>query len=534
MTLTNPEWSLTVENETHPWAYETFPGDLNPPYGPVWLSADDFAMAWAFANDTSPGPLNAATFQISLSCETAADVPEIDYGDQLVVTLTQPDGALSRDPGTGIVTGDYGDTLAKKAFWVTDLEAIDEAGRMLLTITATSAVPDITIEVRAYLNDRAAAGDPSTTTMQTYAEYVRSVSLPYANDPYPALVCHLLTYENAVTMPDNLPVRVEVLAAGGVDGHTGVGLKIGEQIGLYELLDGAHALWLAPWGWDGRAHGAAFVWDTEYSPGLPNPESNRRVVSYPWDPESNAPTAAPFELTYVAAVLDSELLEDFTPAAAGSTLAILNACLIHASPQWRKDIAGAVGIAQYQGHSRISADPDDDTALTVQGTQPDARGVRQIPSLAYLGNSLTPAIGFEASGSRAAADAVYLTDAPGNGWVPESFDVLPKVMTDAEWTALGRMFWPEDERQHTLVLVNVDTDDDMAQGPVWLTLVGCQFTMDDGHLVIAPTCRPFAPAAVNGITDPATWSELDTAHPAATFAQAAGRLTWSQAKVSSL
>lgn len=534
MSLTNPEWSLKVENHTRTWEYETFPGDLNPPFGDVWLTADDFTLSWSFANDTSPGPLEAPTFSISLSCTTAADVPAIDYGDQILVTLTQPDGPLSRDPDTGIVSGDYGPDLVQKVFWVSDLTADDVAGRTLLRITATATIPDITLDVAAWLAARAADGDPTTDTWQSWAEWFRSVAPIYDESPYPHIAGVTLSQMSGAH-PPNLPVNVIVGFNNDWNGHTAVGLKIGDEIGIRQLLDGIHALWLAPPGWDSRAHGCAFVWDTD-SPGAgaPGSERSRSTISRPWDPEASLAAAAPFEITYVGSVLDSELLDGFTPAAADSTLAVLDACLVRSGPQWRKDITGAVGIAQYKGHTRVTTVPDDDTELTVQGFQTDGTGVRSIDSLAYLGNAVTPAIGFESSGSRAAADAAYLTDTGGNGWVPESLEVLPRLMTDSEWVALGRMFWPTDERQHTLILVNVDTADDLAGGPIWLTLIGCRFTIDDGHLVLAPTCRPFIPAAVNGITDPVTWTELDTAHAAATFAQAADRLTWSQAKVSSL
>lgn len=533
MTLTNPEWALVVENETRSWTYETFPGDLNPPYGDVWISEENFSLEWGFDGESSPGPLDASTFQIALTCATAADIPPVDYGDQILVTLTQPDGALSRDPGTGIVTGDYGPSLVERPFWVTDMVSIEKRDRMVLTITATTAVPDITLNVREFIeNTYVSAAPPATADWQSWAEANIGPPGYPTNYPWPHIACVVLTEAN-ISQPGYLPVRAVMEFDVALDGHHAVGVKIGDQITLRELLDGTHALWLAPAGWDGRAHGCAFVWDT--APG--GTSAVRHIRSYPWDPEANAPHAAPFELTYVSSVLAAELLAGFTPAAGGSTLGLLDGDWIVASPEWRKAAAGSVGLVEYKGAVRVTGSPDTDEDVTLQSYDGAGGAVRSIDSLAYLLNGITPAINFPNSGSLETARIVYLggKDPGATGWVPESFDIRPRYMTDDVWAALGPLFWPVNERQITLVLMNIDPDDDMADGRlVFLTMLGCSFSIADGHLTITPKCRPYLPPAINGVTDSASWTDVDTAFPAATWAQADENLTWAQAALASV
>lgn len=524
MTLTNPEWYLKVENETKGWSYETFPGDLNPPYGDVWISADDFSLAWGFEGDTSPGPLEAPTFQLSLSCTTAADVPAADFGDLLRVTFKQPDGAVSRNPGTGVVTGDFGALLMpERAFWITDLSAVESADRMQLSMTATASIVDATLAVQAHLTAEGWGGD-----WESYAESLGSVY------PIPAVTASILSGSQYAA--PNTKARTVYLTNATMLGLVGPGVKVEETVGLMELLDSIHPLWTAPPGWDSRAHGAAFVWDI-YNDNVMDGVSFRFVTSFPWDPEANAPHAAPFELTYVASVLAAELLSSHTPAADGSTLGIIDACLVRASPEWRKDAASSIGLAEYKGQLRAAGSPDTDTDFAWWGVAANGSGVRSVESSLYVRNTLNGALDYYNYGGLNAANNIFLAGelGAGNGWVPGTFDILPALMSDSAWAALGPLFWPTNDRQITLVLTGTDPDDDLALGtPMFMTVLGCTFTIDQGHLVITPRCRPFVPAAINGVTDGVTWSELDAAYPAATWAQAADSLTWSQISLTSV
>lgn len=514
MTLTNPEWALLVENETQGWTYETFPGDLNPPFGPVWLSGDSFTLEWSYADEVSPGPLDAPVFEFELSCETAADAPPIDYGDVLRVTLSQPDGPLSRNPGTGIVTGDYGPALVERPFWVTDLTAVEKGDRIAHQATATGAFLNPTLNVRGYLDDHGHAGD-----LESYLETVFVTTFPIPVDAASILSGGAAPYG---------PVQCVLERNAAVDGHRATGVKVEDEIELLELLDGVHALWLAPPGWDGRGHGCAFVWDTYDAQTDVNGTQLRRALSYPWDPECSGPAVAPFQLVYASSVLSAE----FLGTAAGPTLAVLDACAVVAGPEWRKDATGDVGLAEYKGYRRASAVPSTDTEVTIASTDQGA-GVRSIESLAYLRNTVTPALDFDSYGGRRAADHIFLADS-GQSWVFDTFEVLPRRMTDAEWAAVGPIFWPQLERQHTLVVTNIEDEDNVARRDVWFTLMGCKFEIDDGHLVITPACRAFVPLAINDVADAATWAELDAAHPATTFAQADPALLWGTAALASL
>lgn len=526
MTLTNPEWYLSVNNFYKGWTYETFPGDLNPPYGDVWISAENFGLSWGFSGETSPGPLDPKTVQIALSCTTAADVPDIDYGDTLFVEFWRPDGPISRDPVTGVVTADLGDFLVQTSFWVTDIVSVESRGRMLLMITATKAPVDATIDVRGYLNEKAAQGYPNTQNWQTWAEYLPTINPTYSDYPYPSRPLVELT-------PTRGPVEMWYLIDITLAGHLGVGIKLDDEVNLIDLLDGAHAAWFAPPGWDGRQRGCAFVWELEGGT-----DDQRDLVSLPWDPEANAPHAAAYELTFVGSVVDAELLGSFTPAAAGSTLGIIDASLIVAAPDWRKDAASGVGLAEYSGHSRTSSTDDStDTDVTIQSVDMDGSAVRSTESKGYLRNTVTPALDFDTSGSRFTADTINLATKAGvaNGWVPDRFEIRPRYMTDAQWAALCQMFWPNDEYQRTLVIVNIDPDDDMAGGrPVFLTMMGADLTISNGHLAISPRCRPFAPAAINGITDGVTWAQMNSTHPTAKWSHAAPGLTWAQIALTSI
>lgn len=529
MTLTYQEWALQVENVDQGWSYATFPGDLAPPPGPVWIHADDFSLEWAFENELSPALLEPAVFQFSLTCADAADVPDIAYGDELRVALTRPDGTtLVRNPGTGVVTGDYGaDLVPERSFWVTDISAIEaEANRMRVNITATGAIADVTLDVRQALN---AYGE---STGQTFADWAAFANWIGAGDPTMPEALKACVYLTDGPNYGN-PGPWHVLDSGAtVDGWRGCMLKIGETISLKDLLDQSQAFALAPAGAQGRAHGFALIWEAGQSP-VPG----KSIIHDIWDPESSAPHEAAWELTYVASVLDAALRSGFTPAADGSTLGIVSACMIEAAPNWRKDAIGSVGTAEYKGVARIAGSPATDADATITSTDGSGPAVRSIDSeLAYLRNTVEPTLDFDTYGGRRTADACFLADAPaGNGWVPESFRVLPRYMTDAEYEVLGPLFWPVDERQRTLVLVELDPDADMAAGrPVWMTLVGCKFTIEDGHLVMEPASRPFVPVAVNDVTDSVTWTELNTAYPAAKWSQVADGLTWAQLKLTSI
>lgn len=92
MTLTRPAYTATVTNQTQGWTVAMTAGDAVDEGAPFQV-LDTLSMSWKFTNYVFPGPMDADEVGLQLYAQTAADLPPIEQGDVLVVTLARPTAA---------------------------------------------------------------------------------------------------------------------------------------------------------------------------------------------------------------------------------------------------------------------------------------------------------------------------------------------------------------------------------------------------------------------------------------------------------
>ncbi|VXC21475.1 hypothetical protein [Aeromicrobium sp. 9AM] len=467
MTLTRPAYKVIVENVTAGWTYECTQDDDSTLVDDVQL-ADGFTMSWAFANGETPGQLEPDQVTFRLVGTSAAVLPSMDIGDEIVAQLLRPTA---------------GDPITYMKFLGRMTEpAIEPIGkdRILATVTANG---HLAVLAGNTISDR--KWPEAVTFDQQLARYERIAQLAKINLSWP--------------VQDQGPLGA---------------LEVDSRSALDTLVE--------------LANGQAFpgfltvlrVVKGETAPAQWNYDPNSDIL-YAYDTMDNDQSSidagdAPYKLVKVGLV--AELARQALDV---DDVRQISASVMDLDPGWRKDRADAVNQIVFQGISPLS-DTDSNAAVIAQhddlvakyGPNPRNLDSQQRDPAAYdiatIDGDFTYAEVYLPSYDDALPD-----------WSVDKVTIRTELMTDAELDRYAPIFYPTPsldfdpaELTQPARLIIADVVDRLAVNGAAITgfLIGCSFQITGGELTIVPQLRneAVAPSTINGAITPATLAASPT------------------------
>lgn len=499
-----PEWFLAaiLPNAEVLWAWK-HDGGVDDPEGPdpaVRLSGDNgFVLRWGFTDDIVPPLMHEPpTVTIKLSCATAADVPILNPGDRFGIIMGRPIDPWGWQDAAPI-PGSNGVTMFVDTMRITSVTSVwnRRIRRMLVTISLSNDLATLGYQVD--LDQPAANGATFDNWMAAHLEIDPTAG--YAQAAAAAVVSLTNPMKIAIT-PNADPAGITPIGMGGQ-------LSASDalaQICAVEFFD------------DGGKHLPVVAGNFGATP--PEVQADATVfygnpavddVAVLWLAEWRPTTvidAPPYELADVAGKVSS--VRDPAVSLVDNTDAmILPASLVRTSPEWRRDTSGGVNTLDLSGWSNTSADL---ISSVIYGSTVSEKGTisRRVETLAFLRNTLA------ADGALTNDHAEHLgmyieSDGPTSGWAPDTLEVLPKLMDDAELTSYLPRFAPfqKVQQQQTIIIVDIEDDANLAGGPLIATMTGCEIAIVDGDLTLAPQLQAYRPAFDS--PDGVTWDDLGAA-----------------------
>lgn len=555
MTLSFPEWLLTIENLTAGWKYDTYQGEPANPALAAHLLDDGFRFSWGFRDNLAPGVLDPETLNFKFTCAAPSDMPSIRQGDQLVLRLQRPPGAVSRV--AGVLTG-AGVSGAIDIVWqgfrvrTTDAQYHRPTKRTILAIAATSYMADLNPEVdMTYGGANFLKYDTESVGLSVYGRPM-AVSAPLVRD-FTTVAAYLRVWGRALGEVD---IRYGGDTTGGVrklqlldsiekwtqgqrhDIYNGLNydLEMGwtgvdAAVMLVAMVVGEQAMYPFP------LHSSDQV--------LRGPLGNARSGLFymaAWGAYTELDTA-PYELAMVAGKLSSVRvagvgLED------NSDLLIIDADKVESSPKWKSTRENSVNIWRWLG---LSVDTGVDNHVEEFTITDEAAVIRNGPVSRTIETLLVANVyaGSGAEGLNGTApdlpDPTNLralelnyrdTIPPASAdWSPEAITILPRALTDEEWDGYADRWHPTGKLQQAIALVNIDDDENLAgpNTPIFQTMTGCDIRLSKGHLLIEPSARPMRMRFLGAAA--ATVGDVKTGFPTVKLSDIASDFTVGQARL---
>ena len=558
MTLAFPEWLLTIENLTADWMFDTYEGEQadNDNPEPVYLLDDGFRFSWTFKDGLTPGVLEPSTLGFKLTCASAADMPSVHQGDQIILRLQRPPDVVSRD-GSGVLVGAGvagALDIVYEGFRVRDVAAAYDLGtkRVIVSVALTDYMADLNPSVDMTYgspwwskydgnqNSWLAYGEPMSILgwmvpdHTTVSAYFRDWGLRKMGEAD-------IRYGGDAASPRELQVLDAVYkwtqgqhhetqdgsgydVATGWQGHNISVMIVAKVVGNAEMYPFSTAG--TNWFINRSAKG--------------NDESGLFFMAV-WGPATTLDTAA-FGLGLVGGLLSS------VPSGVGlhenGDMLLLDAANIQAAPDWESSRVNAVNTWRFLG---MSVDEGVDSAVE-EFTVTDEDAIirsgpisRTIETLlvanVYAGSGASGLNGLQPSANDydnlRAIEANYRETIPkaAGDWSPSSFTLHPRSLTDAQWDAYCGRWYPTGRLQQSIAVVNLDADQNLggADTPLFLTMTGCDIRLSRGHLFIEPQTRPIRLRILG--TAAATVGDVKTSYPTITLADVAPGFTVGQARL---
>jgi hypothetical protein len=536
--MTFPVWLVSIQNLNGGWTVDTYEGEPGDPDAAVALAGDGFDFEWAFKGGTSPAGMEPKTLKFRLYAKTAADVPSCEQGDQLKVKLSRPPGDVSRN-GAGVLVGagvSGALRIMRDGFRVKDIDAVwnRKMKRMVVDVIASDYASDLgaTVDVSLASGSGQVEVDAERIWQQDMAFFYRSWPNAVGSAAVPT--------HSTVAYANRFPPPLTEPGSGDLFPH----LNVAGQHSVADLMD---RVALPNFTHDGKAYIPYVVGSVadlpfvpakpdpsvDLSPVVPSPQGNPEsgvMFMAEWSPRADF-DVAPLRLRVVA----GKVIAEDRPSVQNyqvDGLTVLDAGHIVSSPKWLRDTAAAVNVLEVEG---FAPDPDPDSeaewvvqTLTIRDEAAVSTGtvVRSLPTFALLDDAAPPPNPDALNGHpyyQYLKDAYLRFQRGQSGWTPKSFTILTETMTDAELNSYLPRFNPVDQVQVTIVVLNIDDDENMARGSLWVTMVGCDFTITDGKLRISPLVRAFRPMVSD--SPAVTWAQFAATYPTATASDLDPELT---------
>lgn len=500
-----PEWALALVLSTSQvlWAWK-HDGGVTDPEGPdpaVRLADGGWTLRWGFVDGIVPPLMHEApTATFKLSCASAADVPVLNPGDGIGVIFGRPTDPFGWDDGI---------PLAGSSMRVIHAD--------IMRITSVSQAVWDRVRRRFYVtvsisNDLATLGyqidfdQPPPGGGTSYANRMQEVrDLPDSQGWAQAAMAAIVSLTSPIKSAVRGYAAPLALSPVHLAGQMTANEALSRSCAVEFFDDGGKHL---PVVLGTQAQLPAEVQaDATYFEGSPPVSNGATMYLAEWRP-TTVIDAPPFELADVGGLVSS--VRDTSVKLTDNTDAIImSASLVRISPEWRRDNSGGINTLDVSGWDDIALES---ASTVIYGSTVVDKGTisRRVETISTM-RSATAADSFLYNDHAKHLGMYTESDGATNGWAPESLEILPHLMTDDELTSYLPRFDPFNrvQQQQTLIVLDIEDDANLADGPLIATITGCEFSIKDGDLNVVPQLQPYRPAFDS--PDGVTWDDFNAA-----------------------